>query len=123
MTSPIALGVHLSEHGGTGGGVIGALAATGLRLFGNDGRYRGWHRLGSAGEVTTVAEMCSHVFVDAVRTDVGQLLEPEDMVLFAENTVKTVLLGDTRVIPVARIAKGGKGPKWTTLTKKEMKSF
>ena len=118
-----ALGVHLSEHGGTGGGVIGALAATGLRLFGNDGRYRGWHHLGNAGEVITVAEMCRHVFVDAVRTETGQLLEPEDMVLFAENTVKTVLLGDTRVIPVARITNGGKGPKWTTLTKKEMKGF
>ncbi len=34
-------GVHLSEHGGDGQGVVGALAAVGLRLSGNDGRVRG----------------------------------------------------------------------------------
>lgn len=33
--------VTLSEHGGTGAGVVGALAGTGLRLSGNDGRFRG----------------------------------------------------------------------------------
>ena len=33
--------VQLSEHGGTGAGVIGALAGTGLRLTGEDGRFRG----------------------------------------------------------------------------------
>lgn len=35
------LRIHLSEHGGTGQGVIGALAGAGLRLIGNDGRFRG----------------------------------------------------------------------------------
>ena len=34
-------GVHLSEHGGTGQGVVGALAAVGLRLAGQDGRIKG----------------------------------------------------------------------------------
>lgn len=33
--------VGLEEHGGTGDGVIGALAGVGLRLSGNDGRFRG----------------------------------------------------------------------------------
>jgi hypothetical protein len=33
--------VDLSEHGGTGQGVIGALAGAGLRLGGFDGRFRG----------------------------------------------------------------------------------
>lgn len=33
--------VHLSEHGGTGQGIIGALAAVGLRLAGQDGRVNG----------------------------------------------------------------------------------
>ncbi len=33
--------LRLSEHGGTGQGVIGALAGVGLRLAGNDGRFRG----------------------------------------------------------------------------------
>ncbi len=33
--------VSLSEHGGDGSGVVGALAGVGLRLGGNDGRFRG----------------------------------------------------------------------------------
>lgn len=33
--------VTLSEHGGDGAGVVGALAGVGLRLGGNDGRFRG----------------------------------------------------------------------------------
>ncbi|MBO4351977.1 MAG: hypothetical protein J5818_00605 [Eggerthellaceae bacterium] len=33
--------VELSEHGGDGSGVVGALAAIGLRLSGDDGRFRG----------------------------------------------------------------------------------
>ncbi|WP_062541763.1 hypothetical protein, partial [Mycobacterium celatum] len=33
------LGVHLSGHGGTEGGVLGALAAVGLHLSGNDGLF------------------------------------------------------------------------------------
>ncbi len=33
--------IALSEHGGTGDGVIGALAGVGLRLRGDDGRFRG----------------------------------------------------------------------------------
>ena len=35
------LKIHLSEHGGTGVGVIGALAGVGLRLSGNDGEVKG----------------------------------------------------------------------------------
>ncbi|MCM0080445.1 hypothetical protein L4X63_02470 [Geomonas sp. Red32] len=38
------LGVHLSEHGGSGQGVIGALAGAGLRLGGNDEGSRGASR-------------------------------------------------------------------------------
>jgi len=117
------LGVHLSEHGGTGNGVIGALAATGLRLSGQDGRYRGWHRLGNAGETTTVAGLCSRDFVDAVVTEKGRRLADDAPVHIAEPLVKTVLMGGLRVVPVASVADGKQGPKWTTLTKKEVKRF
>lgn len=42
--------VCLSEHGGTGLGVIGALAGIGLRLGGDDGRFRGKWNLAAAYE-------------------------------------------------------------------------
>ncbi len=117
------LGVHLSEHGGTGGGVIGALAAIGLRLQGNDGRFRGWHQFGNAGEVSTVAALCAHASVDAVVNEVGQPLTADTQILFAENMVKTVLLGGAQVVPVAEIAERKNGVLWTTLTRKEVKRF
>ncbi len=34
------LGIHLSEHGGTGQGLIGVMAGAGLRLGGNDGSFK-----------------------------------------------------------------------------------
>ncbi len=52
------LGVHLSEHGGSGQGVVGALAGAGLRLGGNDGRLKGKLQVGSAGAVVHVHDLC-----------------------------------------------------------------
>ncbi len=117
------LGVHLSEHGGTGGGVIGALAAIGLRLQGNDGRFRGWYHFGKAGETSTYADMCAHDHVDSVIDVDGDLLAKDALVIFAEDTVKTVLLGGAQVIPVARLTDAMNGAMWTTLSKKEVKRF
>lgn len=62
------LGIHLSEHGGTGGGIIGALAGIGLRLQGNDGRFRGWYHLGQAGSVMTAGELRSYESIEDIRT-------------------------------------------------------
>lgn len=54
--------VSLSEHGGTGDGVIGALAGAGLRLSGNDGRFRGkWdlqHITGFTDEAVSAEDLC-----------------------------------------------------------------
>ena len=117
------LGIHLSEHGGTGGGIIGALAAIGLRLQGNDGRFRGWYHFGKAGSFTTPADLVStHPFIDAVVDDQGQAIAGDIPFLFTEDTVKTVLLGGSQVIPL-RANSATNGPRWSTLTKKEVKRF
>jgi hypothetical protein len=42
--------VTLSEHGGDGQGVVGALAGIGLRLSGNNGRFRGALDLSAVGD-------------------------------------------------------------------------
>ena len=117
------LGVHLSEHGGTGGGVIGALAAIGLRLSGNDGRYRGWHFPDNAGQPVCVADLCTQTAADAVVTEDGRQLAPADRVLLAADPVKTVLMNGLRVIPVIAADSGSNGPEWTTMAKKAMKRF
>lgn len=115
-------GVHLSEHGGTGDGIVGALAGIGLRLHGSDGRFRGWLQLGKAGQTASVKALCSHSAVDAVVDD-GGLSVPEDtQITFAEGKVKTVCLSHRQVIPVIRTDQGN-GSVWTTLTKAAVKRF
>lgn len=115
-------GVHLSEHGGTGDGIIGALAGTGLRLQGNDGRFRGWLNLGNTGEVTSTKQLCSAPSINAVIDDEGNQLLEDYPVLIADDRIKTVFLRHQQVIPVTRTGNTS-GPEWTTLTRAEVKRF
>jgi len=115
-------GVHLSEHGGTGDGIVGALAGIGLRLNGNDGRFRGWLSLGKAGDTISIKNLCSHTAVDAAVDDKGVILPEDTRITFAEDKVKTVCLNHRQVIPVTR-TDCANGSSWTTLTKAEVKRF
>jgi hypothetical protein len=117
------LGVHLSEHGGDGIGIIGALASTGLRLFGSDGRYRGWHHMGHAGDVTTAGWLSGHDFIDAVVAEDGTSLAESATVRFSESLLKTVLLNGHRVVPVAKDTTSTSQPCWKTLPREMMKRF
>ncbi|HKJ63791.1 MAG TPA: hypothetical protein VJ969_00190 [Desulfopila sp.] len=83
-------GLHLSEHGGTGDGIIGALAAIGLYLSGNDGRIHGWLRLGEKQKSTMVKDLCSHPEVDGVVDAHGCMLADDARVVFNGEKIKTV---------------------------------
>lgn len=115
-------GVHLSEHGGTGDGIVGALAGVGLRLHGNDGRIRGWLKPGKAGQSTSPGKLCSHPLVDDVVDDYGVVLPESARVTLVEDTVKTVLMDHRQIIPVTR-DNSENSPGWTTLTRSEVKRF
>ena len=117
------LNIHLSEHGGTGQGVVGALAGTGLRLGGNDGRFRGWYHLGRAGESLSVTALKSYDFIDAVKSDTGETLPDDTLVYFGGDEQKTVLQDGKQVLPAKRSANGSDPAKWTTLTKQEVKIY
>lgn len=114
--------VHLSEHGGTGDGVIGALAGIGLRLHGSDGRIRGWFSFGEAGDVTDTETLLNHPSIDTIVDVSGQTVAPCELVMLAENSLKTVLHGHRQALPVAPNSKVGEAP-WTTLCKKAIKSY
>lgn len=94
-----SLGIHLSEHGGTGGGVIGALAGVGLRLWGDDGRYRGWFHYAKEGSEMTADELCRCEAVDEVRTPRGELVTGASRVILGDR-VKTVRMGGKSVLLV-----------------------
>jgi hypothetical protein len=117
-------GVHLSAHGGTGGGVIGALAAAGLRLGGNDGRLRGHLDLdlrAGAGDVVTVGALLAHPHVAVVQTLGGEVLPEGETVQLSHWKVKPVLRGGRGVLLVTA-STAGRAP-WETCAREILKAF
>ncbi len=107
------LGLHLSELGGTGQGVIGALAGAGLRLGGNDGRLRGQLNFADAGGVVSVAALQGRADVDEVRALDGSAVEEKDLVRLGEK-VKTVFLDGHSVLLVVEVDGTTIGVRWQT---------
>ena len=91
--------LSLTEHGGTGDGVIGALAGVGLRLTGDDGRVKGKLRPDGAEEILTAAQFREKYAVEQVVTEDGEIL-PDDTELYFTEPTKAVL-SDGRVTLVA----------------------
>jgi hypothetical protein len=116
------LGIHLSEHGGTGGGVIGALAGTGLRLSGNDGRFRGRLKIGNINDVVAVSDIKSQTGVHIVKSLNGYRLEDHDSVRLGEK-VKAVLMGGKTVLLVYPYGSDHGCPRWQTCSKEQLKKF
>lgn len=117
-------GIHLSEHGGTGQGVVGAVAGIGLRLSGNDGRYRGWYHLGLPGGIVSVETLCAYPFIDQLVTPDGIPLSPDSSVQIGSEKNKTVRMGSKQVIVVKANEDAGRtGIAYRTITKKEAKSY
>lgn len=114
------LGVHLSEHGGTGGGVIGALAGVGLRLSGNDGRVRGRIEMGQAEGPASVGQICSNPRVDAVKTLDGSHPARDELVLIQERE-KAVLLDGRSTLLV--MPSGSEGARWRTCPKDIVRQY
>ncbi len=88
------IGVDLSEHGGTGQGIIGAIAGMGLRLSGHDGRVKGQLKVGlkdSQSELTiSVREIKQLTGLDAVIELNGFLLN-EDELIDVSGKIKAVM--------------------------------
>lgn len=113
------LSIHLSEHGGTGDGIIGALAGTGLRLTGNDGRFKGHHQIPARMETITIRELLNLPGIDRVETLQGQDL-PADTKVSLSNKVKTVLLDHDSVL---LLFQDPKDQLWKNCTKQHLKGF
>lgn len=116
------MGIHLSSHGGTGQGIIGALAGVGLRLGGNDGKMRGSLNLPDENGVIAVADILSHPAVDVVRTMEGVTLKGGERVRLVDK-VKTVLIGGKMVLLVLPDPDGNAGAGWKTCTRQQLKGY
>jgi hypothetical protein len=119
------LGVHLSGHGGTGGGVIGALAGAGLRLSGNDGRFRGHFQLGDQGFACSVAEIKRRTHVEIVRGLDGPSLSDADLIVLGPR-VKAVLLDNLSTLLVYRREQNtpdNTPSRWHTCDKEQLRRY
>jgi hypothetical protein len=116
------LGIHLSEHGGTGMGVIGALAGVGLRLSGNDGRIRGKLLLGDTDSIAEVASVCQRPEVASVQSLAGETLATAERIVLGEK-VKTVFLDNKPVLLVAPLAIPAAQACWRTCTREELRNY
>lgn len=115
-------GIHLSEHGGTGQGVIGALAGVGLRLSGNDGRLRGSLFPDRKNDIVTVADLCRHEYIDCVQSLAGIPLDDGEQVQLGEK-VKTVFHGGRSILLVTPLDASPAGVAWQTCDKQQLKIY
>ncbi|MEN6348243.1 MAG: hypothetical protein ABFD08_02445 [Syntrophomonas sp.] len=110
-------GIHLSEHGGNGQGVIGALAGIALRLSGNDGRFQGKIQLGETGQSMSSGEITANTEIEQVQSIEGHVLADNEIILIGDK-IKTVLLDGKRKLLVYREENG-----WHTCLNKHLKDY
>lgn len=112
--------IHLSEHGGTGLGVIGALAGCGLRLTGNDGRFRGKRKLPRPD--MTIAEIEADSKMDSVQSITGEQLSPEWKV-DVTRMAKTDLLNHKSTLLIQKKHESNEVVWWGIIPKQTIKNY
>lgn len=118
-------GVHLSEHGGTGDGIIGAIAGCGLRLSGNDGKIKGKIKVADPGEIISAKELKKRYNAEAVRTvPEGIEVEDDEMILIGDE-LKVVYSHYQLTMPVCvnEDPETSGSVEWKTCSKKQLKGF
>lgn len=117
------LGVHLSEHGGTGQGVIGALAGIGLRLSGNDGRFKGKVKLISESGRERVDYILTNTGFERVKDIDGIDLKGEEIVVLG-GAIKAVFLdGKSTLLVFSKSDKNTGMLSWETCKKQQLSEY
>jgi hypothetical protein len=91
------LGVHLSGHGGTQDGVLGALAAVGLHLSGNDGLFITLPGIRALPTEATLDDLLSLTPIDVVRDAMHRQPEPDEVIELGD-WVRPVLVDGRAVL-------------------------
>lgn len=113
------LGIFLKEEGGTGQGVIGALAGVGLRLGGNDGEVKGEIQQYKKGRTYSVAYLLSGSIIEKV-CDAEYNIIPENQQVYITWKAKPILV-DHRIVLLVKWS--DEKQSWVTMEKKEMRAF
>lgn len=115
------LNVHLSAHGGNGEGVIGALAGAGLRLSGNDGKYRKTVPIDINGEDMSVSVLIRQASIDCVCDIDGNEIDKNNFI-YIRDRIKKVIKNRKTVLLVKKIEIDNE-EIWTNYTVKELKEL
>ncbi|MCV7258528.1 hypothetical protein [Mycobacterium shimoidei] len=91
------LGVHLSGHGGTQDGVLGALAAIGLQLSGNDGLFITLPGIEELPYEATIDDLHALTPIDLARDGARQQPKPGELIELGD-WVRPVLLDNRAVL-------------------------
>ncbi len=94
-----AKSVHLSGHGGTNDGIIGATAAVGLTLSGWSGRFIEWGNLRGWPEKTTVAEL-KNSGIDVLSIDRNAMIPARNDIVMTNGWLRPRLIGHRPVLLV-----------------------
>ncbi len=114
-------GFYLFELSGSGQGIIGALAAAGLRITGNDGQFRGKLQLSKVENyVATVSEIIYNTYVEQVKNMDMENIGDDEYVRMGEK-VKVVLLDNKYTLMV--FPTDIQHPKWQTSTTHMLRVF
>lgn len=117
-----SLNIHLSEHGGTGQGVIGALAGVGLRLYGNDGRVRGKHLLDEINSIITVDDIYTKARIDLIKSIDGIIPKREEFIQLGQK-VKSIYQEGKSILLVYPNEDRNSKAKWKTCSMEYIKSI
>ncbi len=114
-------GLYVQALSGNGIGIIGALAAVGLRITGNDGQFRGKLILGTGeGYIATAADIIRNTYVEKIKNMEMEDVGDNESVRMGEK-VKVVLLDNKYTLMVFPTDKDF--PKWQTSTTHMLRVF
>jgi tRNA(Ile2) C34 agmatinyltransferase TiaS len=108
-----AAGLHLSAHGGTGDGIIGALAAVGLTASGWHGRFIDYGKVRDLPETVSVARLAEEG-IDVLSIDRDASVPAADDRVLTYGWVRPRLMGGRAVLMVAPGSEG----VWVNLGRK-----
>lgn len=117
------LGVHLSGHGGTHDGMVGAMSAVGLQLSGDDGLFITLPGLGDLPYEATVDELLARVPIDDARDGSNRRPAPGELIELGD-WVRPVLLQGSAVLLLEPPVEQSDGRRsWRTAPRAVVKKY
>jgi len=112
-----ALGIHISGHGGSNDGLIGAAAAVGLTASGWSGRFIEFAGLRNFPDMVAVSELERHG-IRIVSLDRDAIVPHPESIVYTKGWLRPRLWGQKPILPV--LNKGN--DMWETIGEKRKKS-